>query len=404
MEEAVISKIIATSEKLIGKAKEYKYKRYLYEIIRKTSQEFFIGFYGMRGIGKTTLLLQLAEKTKDSVYFSADSTHLRPFDLYEIISELKKKGYKTIYVDEIQFKDHWKQDLKTIYDESEVRVIFTGSSAIDIKKGADLSRRVLLYELSPLTFSEYLIIKRGIKAPFISYKQLISKASELARQNAGLMEYLPEYLKEGGVAYPGTGVETYLALRSAVDRAISHDLAVMKDVDVSYQNLAYKFLYFTASSKPLEISYSSIANHLEISKNTAKLLVYYLERAGLVYSFLPCLKGSSLVRKEPKVLLPVPLRSYFNWEIGKEPDKGALREDFFVQHMKPDCYLKGKRGEKTPDYLVKGKAFEVGGASKTRSQNPDFLVLDGFPVGEKKIPLFLIGLINPKEFAIRSVK
>jgi len=39
--------------------------------------------------------------------------------------------------------------------------------------------------------------------------------------------------------------------------------------------------------------------------------------------------------------------------------------------------------------------FEVGGKSKSRIQNPDYLVVEDLTTSENRIPLFLIGLIDP---------
>ena len=346
------------------------------------------------------LLTQLANEYKDSVYLSADATYLRPFSLYEIIDTLRKEGFKNIFVDEIQHKMHWEQDIKTLYDEGEVRIFFTGSSKIEVSKGADLSRRVRIFEMIPATFGEYLRIKRGIDAPIIPFEKLLENETrrKLAVENAHLNEYLDEYFRVGGVLYPGKEDDVYSAVRASVNRAISSDLATLRDVDIKYQELSYKLLYLVATSKPFEVSYSSIANSLEISKNTVKLMIYYLGRVGLIKTLLPCETGHSLVRKEPKIVLTIPLRSYLNWEIGYEADIGSLREDFFVMHMRPGCYLKGKRGEKTSDFMLKNLVFEVDGKSKSRVQNPDFLAIDGVSTKENIIPLYLIGLINPLTF------
>ena len=397
MNRAIVTKILAVSNKKKREAKKHKKKRYLYSKIINIPDEYYVGICGFRGIGKTVLLTQLANEYKDSVYLSADASYLRPFSLYEIIDVLRKEGFKNIFVDEIQHKMHWEQDIKTIYDEGEVRIFFTGSSKIEVSKGADLSRRVRIFEMLPATFGEYLTIKKGIDAPRIPFEKLLEKDArrKLAVENAHLNEYIDEYFRTGGVLYPGREEDVYLALRASVNRTISSDLATLREVDIKYQELSYKLLYLVATSKPFEMSYSSIANSLEISKNTVKLMTYYLERVGLIKTLLPCERGHSLVRKEPKIVLTIPLRSYLNWEIGYEADVGSLREDFFVMHMRPRCYLKGKRGEKTSDFIVENLVFEVGGKSKSRVQNPDFLVVDGVSTGDNSIPLYLVGLVNP---------
>ena len=55
----------------------------------------------------------------------------------------------------------WSKELKLMYDyHPELKVVFTGSSVLDIKKGvSDLSRRAVMYHMQGLSFREYLKLK-----------------------------------------------------------------------------------------------------------------------------------------------------------------------------------------------------------------------------------------------------
>ncbi len=397
MDRNLLSKILRISSLKKEEAKKYTKKRYLYHKILEIPEEYYVGICGLRGIGKTVLMTQLTLVYNDSVYFSADASYLRPFSIYEIVELLRKEGFRHIFIDEIQYKTYWEQDIKTLYDEGEVRIFFSGSSKIEVSRGADLSRRVRILEMIPVTFGEYLRIKKNLEVPNIKFGDLLDESTrkKIVRSYAHLNDYLDEYLRIGGVLYPGREDDVYHALRACVNRAISSDLATLREIDMRYQDLSYKLLYLVATSKPFEVSYSSIANSLEVSKNTVKLMIYYLEKVGLIKNLLPCEIGHALVRKEPKIHMPIPLRSYLNWELSRNVDVGALREDYFVLHTNPVCYLKGKRGMKTPDFIVKNMIFEVGGKSKSRIQNPDYLVVEDLTTSENRIPLFLIGLIDP---------
>ncbi|MBS3151353.1 ATP-binding protein, partial [Candidatus Woesearchaeota archaeon] len=121
-------------------------------------------------------------------------------------------------------------------------------------------------------------------------------------------------------------------------------------------------------------------------------IVHDLEKTGMIIIILPCKKKGIDVKKEPKIYLTFPLREFFSKK-GVEINKGALREEFFVNHLRNVCYLKGNRGEKTPDFRFKNKIIEVGGESKTRYQNPDYIAVDGLSITGNKIPLFLFGFV-----------
>ncbi|RLF89365.1 ATP-binding protein [Thermococci archaeon] len=390
MEERIITSLISTSKRLMAWAEKFKKKRFLFQEIKKINEEYYVGIKGIRGVGKTVLLLQLARETEDSIYFSADSTLLKPFSIYEVVKTLAEIGYKNIFIDEIHRKPEWAQDLKTLYDEHEVRVIFSGSSAIDIVHcGADLSRRVVLKELPPASFREWLNIKKGYNLPVISIEDILDKAFNLMNKYGELHKYWMEYMEKGGVLYPEGGF--YEALENSLRKVILEDMASLREVDVKYETDAFKLLVLISKSAPFEVNYSKIARELEISKGAAIRLVEDLSKAGLVHQVIAC----ESIRKEPKLYLTVPLRKFFERK-GFSVDVGALREEFFVNHViwRYDiCYLKGNRGEKTSDFKVKDWTIEVGGKGKSRYQRPDYVAVDGLIAGKGRVPLFLFGFI-----------
>ncbi|ASJ09482.1 ATPase [Thermococcus siculi] len=389
MDERILTSLIATSRRVMAWARKFPRKRFLFEELKSIDEEYYVGVKGIRGVGKTVLLLQLANETERSVYFSADSTLIKPFSLYEIVKALAEMGYRNVFVDEIHRKPNWADDLKSLYDEHEVRVFFSGSSAIDLVHfGADLSRRVVLKELPPASFREWLNIKRSLDVPSYTLKEVLSKAFDLTNMYAELYPLWREYMREGGVLYPRSGF--YDALDNSLRKVILEDLSALREVSVKYETDAFKLLYIIARSAPFEANYSRIARALEVSKNMAIRLVEDLSRAGLLISLNSC----ESPRKEPKLYLTVPLREFFARK-GFEVHRGALREEFFVNHLRHYglCYLKGKRGEKTADFRVGEWVVEVGGEGKGRYQRPDYIAVDGLVTGKGRVPLFLFGLV-----------
>ncbi|RLF81727.1 ATP-binding protein [Thermococci archaeon] len=390
MEEKVLTSLLSTSRRLMMWVRKFPKRRFLYDELRKIDEEYYVGVKGIRGVGKTVLLLQLANETEKSVYFSADSTLIKPFSIYEVVKSLAELGYRNIFIDEIHRKPNWAEDLKTLYDEHEVRIFFSGSSAIDIVHlSADLSRRVVLKELPPASFREWLNIKKGFSIPRLSLKTVLSKSFDLTNMYMELHSLWQEYMSKGGVLYPESGF--YEALENSIRKVILEDLSSLREINVKYETDAFKLLYLVAKSAPFEVKYSTIANELDVSKNMAIRLVEDLSKAGLIYPIQAC--GS--VRKEPKLYLTIPLRKFFAKK-GFSVNLGALREEFFINHVRwisEICYLKGKRGEKTPDFKVGEWIIEVGGEKKSRYQKPDYIAVDGLLTGKGRISLFLFGLI-----------
>lgn len=391
MEEAILDKLVLNSKKQLNWVQKFKKTRYLFKEVRDIDREYYAGVKGIRGVGKTVLILQIARETKDSVYFSADSSLVKPFSIYEIAKELIKRGYKNIFIDEIHRKGNWDIDIKTLYDEHEARILFSGSSALDITKTvADLSRRVVLKELKPASFREYLNIKKNYTIEKVSFDEIIKNKVSLTKKYADFFEYFIEYTRYGGVLYPKNGF--FEALENSIRKVILQDLSTLRDVNIKYETDVYKLLYLVARSPPFQINYSSIAKNLEISKTLAVRMVNDLEKTGIIIPIFPCKKKGIDVKKEPKIYLTIPLRESFLKQ-GIDTNKGAVREEFFVNHLRELCYLKNKRGEKTPDFRFKTHVIEVGGESKTRYQNPDFIAVDGLSTIDNKIPLFLFGFI-----------
>ncbi len=391
MDERIIDRIILNSKKQLQWVRQFKKTRYLFHELKGINKEYYVGIKGIRGIGKTVLMLQIARETKDSIYFSADSTLIKPLSIYDVTKELTQRGYTTIFIDEIHRKIGWDIDVKTLYDEHEVRIFFSGSSALTITKtSADLSRRVVLKELKPVSFREFLIIKKHYDIPIVSFDKIIKNKTMLTKNYAELYEHINEYMKYGGVLYPRNGFNE--ALENSLRKVILQDLSVLRDINIKYETDVYKLLYMVACSPPHQTNYSSISKKLEVSKTMAIRLVKDLEDTGIIIPIFPCKKTGIDVKKEPKIYLTIPLREFFS-RYGVEVNKGAMREEYFINHIRNVCYIKSERGEKTPDFRYKDVIVEVGGESKTRYQNPDYIATDSLSTVDNKVPLFLFGFV-----------
>ncbi len=141
----------------IQKLQNYDYKRYFHDTVDFNDK--MVGILGHRGVGKTTFILQylktldLAQNKK--LYFSADSIILSNISIYDIADEFSRNGGKVLVIDEIHKYKNFEHELKEMYDFLDLKVIFSGSSALQLEhKKADLSRRAVLYRLHGLSFRE----------------------------------------------------------------------------------------------------------------------------------------------------------------------------------------------------------------------------------------------------------
>lgn len=389
--EKIVTRVLGTSSEGLNRLENIGKKRPVFEDLLKVTKEkeYFLGITGLRGIGKTVLLLQLAKET-NGVYFSADDRELRGTDLYEIIKAVSDAGHKKIFIDEIHAKPNWDSDLKTIFDENAANITFSGSSAIQLKNlKADLSRRVVIEHLKPANFREWLSIKKNFNLPKITLKELLKNKAEITRKFSFASKHLEEYYAQGGVLYEAKTF-FYKTIISSIETIAAKDLPSVKGIGQDTEENFFKLLQIIASSKPLELSYSKIGESMNKNKVWVMRFLYNVLKTEAIKKIYSCGQGTKSTRKEAKYYLPFPYRHSLCTSIGKTPDIGSLREEFFANHV-DCCYIK-TTGEPTPDFKFEGLTFEIGGKTKRKKQ-ADIIVTDSLDTSQNKIPLFTIGML-----------
>jgi hypothetical protein len=147
----MISPILRQTSAFILARKQPEYRRFLHQKIDFGEQ--LIGIKGARGCGKTTLLLQYAQSSGLEagriLYVACDHPAMVDVSLYELAQTFYQEGGQLLLLDEIHKVRGFAAHLKTIRDTFELRVIFSGSSALRIEHElGDLSRRAVVYDLS----------------------------------------------------------------------------------------------------------------------------------------------------------------------------------------------------------------------------------------------------------------
>jgi uncharacterized protein len=391
MDSKIYQKILLNHNNLIEKVAKFEKKRFLYYQINQT-KGILIGIKGLRGIGKTVLMLQIANEKQNSIYFSADSYYLKDLDLFDIIENLIERGHEWIFIDEIHKKENYSEVLKTVYDQGFTKIYFSGSSSLNILQGtSDLSRRAIIYDLPIASFREYLVIKKGMDIEPITLSVILSEKNELIKKIGKYAVYLQEYYERGGILYDTN--ELQKTLMNSISKIIYEDLTAGRQINSFTQNSAFMILWTLAKSKPGDISFNKLANLIGSSVQFVKSLIFDLESTGLIVSVE---SSKASFRKTKKLFLPFPLRYAICSEIAENFDTGTIREEFFVNHLKPNSniyYLKTDKTMKTPDFLVGDLTFEIGGSGKKNSQKANYRVVDYVTIEENKIPLHFFGFI-----------
>lgn len=360
-------------------------------------EERLAAILGARGVGKSTLVLQhikLHEDIKTSLYVSADDIWFTTHSLVELAGEFYRNGGKLLCIDEIHKYRNWSQEIKNIYDTySKLRVIYTGSSILDVQKGnADLSRRMLEYTMHGLSFREYLAIAQGIDLPIHKLEQILAHDVQFPYDEYRPVALFKEYIKAG--YYPYFQHKGYnMRLAKVINRIVENDIPLFASLSVSTIEKLKKLLYIVAQSVPFKPNYSKLARDLDMHRNSLADLMVWLDKAELINILRDDTQGISLLGKVDKIYLNNPNLAYVLSDT--TPDIGNIRETVFLAWLQVAHKV---TASPISDFKVGKYTFEVGGRNKKQKQIRDvenaYIVKDDIEHGYLNvIPLWAFGLI-----------
>jgi uncharacterized protein len=377
------------------------FTRFLFDKINWKQR--MMGIRGLRGTGKTTLLLQhlkynLNEK---GLYVSADHPWFYDHSLFDLAEAYEKQGGHVLLIDEIHKYPNWSNELKNIYDGfPSLHVIFTASSALEIQKGeADLSRRVLTYELPGLSFREHLNFTKQSSLSAFSLQDVLTHPVDVIHQLPKNWKPLPlfhHYFKVGYFPFSKTEEEGdfIIKLGQVINTVLESDLASIEGYSAGNVMQIKKLLGVVAESVPFTPNISSLAGKMKMGRDTVNMFLVHLERARLLNLMHQASKGVAVLQKPDKVYLE---NTNLSYALKDGPDKGALRETFLLNQLRNAKHHVAL--SKDGDFLVdKRWTIEVGGKSKGDEQIKNtkhaFLALDDIEQAYlNRIPLWAFGFL-----------
>ena len=367
--------------------------RYIYADINWKNR--MIGLVGQRGVGKTTLALQHIKKNLNSaetLYVTAEDFYFADNKLIDLADLFVKQGGKYLFIDEIHKYENWAKELKLIYDyHSELNIVFTGSSVLDIKKGAsDLSRRAVMYHIQGLSFREYLQLFHQITASVYSLEDILTHKVEIPEVSHPLPLF-NDYLKRG--YYPFALEDDFeLRLRQIINQTLETDIPIYTGMNVSTGRKLKQLLAIIAQSVPFKPNMTNIAAMLSASRNNIADYCLYIEEAGMIAQLRDATGGIRGLGKIDKIYLDNTNLIYILAE--DISNIGNIRETFFFNQLrvKYDVITSS-----VADFSVNGITFEVGGKNKGQKQirniENGFVVKDDIEFGYlNTIPLWQFGM------------
>jgi hypothetical protein len=393
--------LLEQSERLIANT-SLNFKRYLFGLIKWDNR--LIGIKGARGTGKTTLLLQWIKEqhlpTEKAAYFSLDDLYFTTHSLKDTVTTFYKNGGIVLGLDEVHKYKNWSQEIKNIYDFfPDLKIIFTGSSIIDIaKQEGDLSRRALIYELTGLSFREYLTLLKIVDLPIIKLEDLLFNSNEL-RKNIPLnfrpLEHFSNYLQFG--FYPFGLIDTstaYQRINQLIRTIVEVDMAELKDFDIRNAKKILQLIYVIAQQVPFKPNLTNLAAKTGVHRNSLTNYLHYIEQAKIITMLYPAGNSNAILQKPEKIYLNnTTLLSALAEE---QANIGSVRETFFLSQIQT---LYKVQFPQQGDFIVGGKyTFEIGGKGKKSKQieavSNAWVVKDDieFPV-MNVLPLWMFGML-----------
>ncbi len=388
-------------------------RRLLEEVKEELYQDRISGVIGLRRVGKTTLVkLLIKELLKNTdpmriCYFSFDMyNEIEPRSLIKLYSEeILKEPFLDydervyFFFDEIQKVGDWGDQIKSVQDkELDVKFVITGSSSMNITKGAgeSLAGRINMHWLTSFSFKEYLKY-HDIEIPEVHLNDLY-----YPQEASRLRIAFKDYMEKGGLPelYEDHSHEF---LQQILDLVFFRDIVeifTVKRTDV------LKGIFRTiAENSGQKINYSNMSNDLNTQYRTVIDYIQYLQDSFLVEKSMPYEKSHlKALRKNPKMYAADhSFTDLYGAESGLTAETIAfnhlkkLETPNFLQEPEVDIVLSGSKQAFEVKYTTKNSKEHVKNLLKLPEDFELYLVTEGtydiYEVGGRKIriiPLWLL--------------
>lgn len=363
---------------------------------------------GPKGVGKSTLMQQYIKQNfaagdRHVLYCSADTNYFAAHSLLDLADNFVKLGGKWIFIDEVHKYPGWSREIKEIYDlYRELNIVLSGSSLIQINDGqADLSRRLMPYDMPGLSLREFLHLDMGLDITPISLEQLLDKPSEFCVKvisKCHPLEHFARYLQFGYYPfYFEQKQEYYDKLENTINYIIDVELTKYRSLDVGYTRQVKALLHVISQMVPYEVDIAKLSKASGISRLSTLKYLTHLDEARLIRRLFTDLKNVTDLQKPDKMYLD---NTNLLYTLSQEmPETGTVRETFFANQLASAGHVVEYAGLKKGDFRIDGDiVVEVGGQDKgfgqIEGQPNAYVAADGIESAIfRKIPLWAFGFL-----------
>lgn len=363
---------------------------------------------GPKGVGKSTLMKQYIKSHFDAddrhvLYCSADTNFFSTKALVDVADTFVKRGGKWLFIDEVHKYTGWSREVKEIYDlHPDLHIILSGSSLIQINDGqADLSRRILIYDMPGLSLREYIRLDQGLDIEPTTLDQLLASPNQYCRKVMSLcrpLEHFANYRRFGYYPFFLEGKEAYYdKVENVINYIVDVELPKHRGIDVGNTRKIKALLQVISQMTPYEVDIAKLSKTTGIMRTTVLKYLTHLEEACLIHRLFTNLKNVTDLQKPDKVYLD---NTNLLYTLSPEkPEIGTVRETFFANQLASAGHKVEYAGYKRGDFRIDDAiVIEVGGQDKGFSQIADqenaYVAADDIESAYMgKIPLWAFGFL-----------
>ena len=363
---------------------------------------------GPKGVGKSTLLLQYIKKNfkandRHVLYCSADTNYFATHTIVDLADTFVKRGGQRLFIDEVHKYQGWSREIKEVYDlYPKLQVVLSGSSLIQINDGqADLSRRMLHYDMPGLSFREFLRLDVGLDIKQITLDQLLESPEKFCMDvhaQCHPLEHFSRYLQYGYYPFYFESKRAYYNhLEDVVNYIIDVELTKHRSIDVGNTRSLKALLQVISQMTPYEVDIAKLSKATGISRPSTLKYLTHMEEACMIRRLFTDLKRVTDLQKPDKIYLDNSNLLYALCP--QQPEIGTVRESFFANQLASAGHTVEYAGYKKGDFRIDGNTvIEVGGEDKGFSQisgqEHAFVAADDIEFAyERKIPLWAFGFL-----------
>ncbi len=370
-------------------------RRGLMDRINRNSR--LIAVKGSRGVGKTNFLLDYSREyhpqDNSCLYVNVNNLFIVTDGLFHFVEHFYKLGGKVLLLDQAHKYPDWDKELKACYDAfSDLQIIFTASSIVRIKSNPYLKGIVDMYNLSGLSFREFLELETHQEFPVYSFEEIVAHHEEIVEKILGRVRplaYFNNYLEYG--YYP-----IYLEEKSHIDYLLKNinltlefDIPYASQIDLKYLVKLKQLLYIAAKDSTCNVNVSKLSGMIGVSRATVLNYLNYMKNARLLTLLYEAGDDDDCGKKPKKLYIHNP--NLLNAVCLEDVDMSVQRKSFFLSQLCPMsriAYL-----EKADFWVDEKFPIVVCGEGEGRKFDTSLIVMEDMIERGKGniIPLWLAG-------------